>query len=161
MATYGSSGATHLLYISQVSGFTVGDCGQRRVKLNVSFFCFTQKRFVSISTEVNEIFVAIRCLSHRAPCPPSRPPPTSACTHSEQKRSSPSLATGTDRPELPLGRGPAIRSGPGAEPCSSRVVGGAVLVSLPSLSGPKRGCIWVSLGGAGPARDRRGERGWR
>ena len=30
-----------------------------------------------------------------------------------------------------------------------------MLVSLPSLSGPKRGCIWVSLGGAGPARDQR------
>lgn len=34
-----------------------------------------------------------------------------------------------------------------------------ILVSLPSLSGPKRGCIWVSLGGAGPARDQRGKGG--
>lgn len=32
-----------------------------------------------------------------------------------------------------------------------------MLVSLSSLSGPKRGCIWVSLGGAGPATDSKGE----
>lgn len=59
---------------------------------------------------------------------------------------------------FPLGRGPAIRSGPGAVPCSSRVVGGAVFVSLPSLSGPERG---MSLGQPGrgpdlPAGDRWG-----
>lgn len=60
---------------------------------------------------------------------------------------------------FPLGRSPVIWSSSGAEPCSSRVVGGAVLVSLSSLSGPKRGCIWVSLGGAGPATDSEGEGG--
>lgn len=64
-----------------------------------------------------------------------------------------------DEAELPLGRSPVIWSSSGSEPCSSRVVGGAVLVSLSSLSGPKRGCIWVSLGGAGPATDSEGEGG--
>lgn len=71
--------------------------------------------------------------------------------------SSPPPSPSEDEAELPLGRSPVIWSSSGSEPCSSRVVGGAVLVSLSSLSGPKRGCIWVSLGGAGPATDSEGE----
>ena len=135
-------------------------------------FCYPGESFISI--DVNEIFLAVWCLSHHSPLLPltatrAQTHTTSLCTHCEQKHNPllpcPSLPPGTDRSELPLGRGPAIWSGPGAEPCSSRVVGGAVLVSLPSLSGPKQGCIWVSLGGAGPARDQRlrgsGGKGWR
>lgn len=79
--------------------------------------------------------------------------------HSFSEPSSPPPSPSEDEAELPLGRSPVIWSSSGAEPCSSRVVGGAVLVSLSSLSGPKRGCIWVSLGGAGPATDSEGEGG--
>lgn len=116
---------------------------------------------MSISIDVNEIFLAVWCLPHHSLLPltatRAQTHTQPACAHTVSRnttRSSPA-PPGTDRSELPLGRGPAIWSGPGAEPCSSRVVGGAVLVSLPSLSGPKQGCIWVSLGGAGPARDQR------
>lgn len=121
-----------------------------------------RKKVYEQSIDVNEIFLAVWCLSHHSP--PRNRHPAHRHTHNQQKHNprlpGPSLPPGTDRSELPLGRGPAIWSGPGAGPCSSRVVGGAVLASLPSLSGPKRGCIWVSLGGAGPARDQRLRRGW-
>lgn len=95
--------------------------------------------------------VAAGCLAHPVPSVPS---------HAlGEERTGPSLAPCADRPELPRVMACDTAARPGSEPCSSRVVGGAGLVSLPSLSGPKPGCIWVSLGGAGPARARRGERG--
>lgn len=92
--------------------------------------------------------VCARAGSRNATPTPAAHPPAPPSTQHRLTRTSPG-----SRPS------DTEQSGPGAEPFSFRVVGGAVLVSLPSLSGPERGCIWVSLGGARPARDRRGERG--
>lgn len=58
------------------------------------------------------------------------------CVCTLREETCPSLVTSTDRPELPLGRGPAIRSGPGTKPCSSPVVGGGCLFPSPPFPDP-------------------------
>ncbi|XP_049634720.1 basic proline-rich protein-like [Suncus etruscus] len=110
-------------------------------------------------TSSRKSYLQLRGACHDSACPPPPAGPSCAETPPSPRRSQllPGRPVQPDQ-NFPLGRGPAIRSGPGAVPCSSRVVGGAVLVSLPSLSGPERG---MSLGQPGrgpdlPAGDRWG-----